>query len=109
MNSKKFLVIDIETLNHTEDALSYDVGYQIVDKHENVYVQRSFVIYDMFFTESDLMQSAYYACKIPVFFRISLFFYNIFDTAYPAIFYLHVPLYPTPFHSTNIQTLPPIY
>lgn len=67
MNSKKFLVIDIETLNGTDDALSYDVGYQIVDKHENVYVQRSFVIYDMFFTESDLMQSAYYACKIPLY------------------------------------------
>ena len=67
MSTKKILVIDIETLNHAEDALCYDVGYQIVDKKEKVYLERSFVIYDMFFTEKELMQSAYYANKIPAY------------------------------------------
>lgn len=62
---KKMMVLDIETLNSTEDALSYDIGFAIIDKKGNIYEEYSFVVYDMFFEEKDLMESAYYAEKIP--------------------------------------------
>lgn len=62
---KKMMVLDIETLNSTEDALSYDVGFAVTDKKGHIYEEHSFIIYDMFFEEKELMQSAYYAKKIP--------------------------------------------
>ena len=43
----------------------YDCGWQICDKRGNVYRSRSFVNSDIFLDEKDLMQSAYYANKIP--------------------------------------------
>ena len=60
-----YLVLDIETANHAEDALAYDVGIAIVDRYGKVYVKYSFVCYDIFELEKELMQSAYYARKIP--------------------------------------------
>ena len=47
------------------NMLTYDVGWVIVDKEGNVYEQRSFVVADIFLDEKELMQSAYYATKIP--------------------------------------------
>lgn len=49
------------------DVLMYDCGYQIVDTHGTVYVKRSFLNYDIFYQEKALMQSAYYAKKIPMY------------------------------------------
>lgn len=43
----------------------YDCGWQVCDKRGRVYASRSFVNSDIFFGEKDLMQSAYYADKIP--------------------------------------------
>ena len=43
----------------------YDIGWAVVDKHGKVYKTQSFVIQDIFIQEADLMQSAYYANKIP--------------------------------------------
>ena len=43
----------------------YDCGWQVCDKRGNVYRSRSFVNSDIFLDEKDLMQSAYYANKIP--------------------------------------------
>lgn len=59
------IVLDIETLNTTQDALAYDIGFAVVDKKGHIYKEQSFIIYDMFFKEKELMKSAYYACKIP--------------------------------------------
>lgn len=72
---KKFIcVLDTETAPLDRNArvsgtngLVYDLGYQIVDKKGNVYVSRSFVIEEIFKGESDRMQSAYYAWKIPMY------------------------------------------
>lgn len=50
------------------NMLTYDIGYQIIDKKGNVYVQRSFMVNDIFFGEAEKMQSAYYADKIPMYF-----------------------------------------
>ena len=62
---KYILVLDVETANSTDDALTYDIGCAIADKQGNIYETRSFIINDIFVGEKDLMQSAYYAKKIP--------------------------------------------
>lgn len=67
------IVLDTETcpIDKTFDGVSpenmfvYDEGWQIVDKWGNVYATRSFINEDVFFNEEELMQSAYYANKIP--------------------------------------------
>lgn len=66
MNKKeKILVIDVETANSTDCPLVYDIGYAVVDNTGHVYTSDSFVIYDIFVCERELMQSAYYRNKIP--------------------------------------------
>ena len=63
---KKYIaVLDTETANGLDEPLVYDIGWAIVDKQGNVYCQRSYVISDIFCEERELMQSAYYAEKIP--------------------------------------------
>lgn len=67
------LVVDTETANTIEtengldmsNVLVYDCGWQVVDTHGQVYKEASFVNKDIFIHERDLMQSAYYANKIP--------------------------------------------
>ena len=65
MNKHYYLVCDIETANHAEDALAYDVGLAIVDRYGTIYEKHSFICKEIFVDEADLMQSAYYAKKIP--------------------------------------------
>lgn len=60
-----FLVLDVETANQLLDALVYDIGLAIIDSYGNVYARYSLVVADIFEDEADLMQSAYYAKKIP--------------------------------------------
>jgi DNA polymerase III epsilon subunit-like protein len=48
-------------------SLVYDIGWQVVDLHGNVYEQKSFVIYETFVGMKDVMKSAYYAKKIPMY------------------------------------------
>lgn len=60
-----YLVFDTETANSLDDPIVYDIGGAIVDKKGNVYETFSFVIYETFCQMKDLMQSAYYAEKIP--------------------------------------------
>ena len=65
MKKQYFMVLDVETANSTDDALVYDLGYAIIDRSGNVYEADSFIVSDIFFDEADMMQSAYYATKIP--------------------------------------------
>ena len=60
-----YMVFDTETSNGLDDPIVYDIGFAIVDKKGNVYEAKSFVIYETFCKMKDLMQSAYYADKIP--------------------------------------------
>ena len=70
MRTKDYsLMVDIETANHTEDALAYDVGIAVVDNYGNIYEQYSYICFDIFFCEQDLMKSAYYAHKIPIYYK----------------------------------------
>jgi hypothetical protein len=68
------LVLDTETANTLVDedgrmdmssVLMYDCGWSVVDTKGNVYLERSYVNRDIFVYERELMQSAYYAWKIP--------------------------------------------
>ena len=68
------IVLDTETANTIQDengldmsnVLFYDLGFQLVDSHGRTYGKKfSFVNSDIFTHETELMQSAYYAKKIP--------------------------------------------
>lgn len=68
MSAKKYyLVLDVETANSTDDALVYDLGYVVCDKKGTIYEADSFIVSDIFYKEAELMQSAYYAKKIPMY------------------------------------------
>lgn len=63
------MIIDTETANCVECPLPYDIGYQIINiETGEVKAENSFVISEIFFDE-DLMNSAYYANKIPQYFE----------------------------------------
>ena len=47
----------------------YDIGWAVVDKHGNVYETKSYVNKDIFYGEKDLMNSSYYANKLPQYFE----------------------------------------
>ena len=70
-----YLVLDIETANMANDALAYDVGFAVCDKKGNIYEEYSFVIRDIFtqertiFNNDELMSSAYYANKLPLYYK----------------------------------------
>ncbi len=72
---KYYLVVDVETANSTEQALTYDIGFSVCDKKGNVYESKSFAISDIFFDEKkifnnyELMDSAYYANKLPQYYE----------------------------------------
>lgn len=50
-----------------ENMFAYDFGWVVTDKRGRVYRERSFVNADIFLDEKALMQSAYYANKIPMY------------------------------------------
>lgn len=59
------LFVDCETANDLEFPLAYDLGGKVVDTKGRVYEEFSFVNADIYLRESGLMQSAYYANKLP--------------------------------------------
>lgn len=60
-----YMVVDTETANGLEDPLTYDLGIAIVDIDGNPIYTESLIIYEIFVKERELMQSAYYADKLP--------------------------------------------
>ena len=70
------IMLDTETCNtlidengklNMDNVLVYDLGFSVIDKRGKVYESHSFIIKDIFFDEMDLMKSAYYAKKIPMY------------------------------------------
>ena len=68
------MMLDTETCNtrsdengnlDMSDVLVYDKGWEVIDKHGNVYEKKSYIAREIFFGMSDVMTSAYYANKIP--------------------------------------------
>jgi len=60
-----FIVLDCETCNTIEQPLPYDLGWCVCDRYGKIYERKSFVIAETFIDMKDVMQSAYYADKIP--------------------------------------------
>lgn len=68
------IMIDTETANtrreetgalDVRDALTYDIGFHVIDSHGRDYNEKySFINTDIFLHEKDAMKSAYYADKI---------------------------------------------
>ena len=71
---KKYLmVLDVETANTNtlsqhNDGLVYDLGFTIIDKKGNIYAKRSFAISEIF-DWSELMSTAYYFKKLPLYYE----------------------------------------
>ena len=63
--TEKYLVIDTETCNTIEQPMPYDIGYAICDRYGHIFLEKSFVVAEMFLDRKDLMQSAYFAEKLP--------------------------------------------
>ena len=72
------IMLDTETANTIveEDGkldmmyvLPYDLGFAVIDSKGNIYEKHSFVIDEIFCNEWKLMQSSYYAEKIPQYIR----------------------------------------
>lgn len=78
MAKRKILMLDTETANtfsgengslDTSNALVYDCGWQVIDTDGVVYEEASYVNRDVFIEMRDVMDSAYYADKIPNYWR----------------------------------------
>lgn len=66
MGKKKyFLVLDTETCDDIRHPLVYDIGAKIIDLKGITYRKGSWVVYDIYCGERELMKSAYYAEKLP--------------------------------------------
>ena len=85
------LVLDTETANTIAEengnldmtnVLVYDCGWAVVDTQGGVYLERSYVNRDIFCGERELMQSAYYAKKIPQYVAEILAGKRIMSTTY---------------------------
>ena len=61
----KYLLIDTETANGLDDPLCYNFAGAVIDRYGNVYETGNFINADVFFDKPELMQTAYYASKIP--------------------------------------------
>lgn len=67
------IMLDTETANTIQseygldmsNTLPYDFGFAVIDSHGRVYEKFSFVNSDIYLHEQELMQSAYYAKKLP--------------------------------------------
>ena len=74
---KYYVVLDTETCPIDKDfegvsasnMFVYDCGFAVCDKKGNIYEEYSFVNRDIFFGEKSLMKSAYYADKLPQYYR----------------------------------------
>lgn len=69
MGKDYYLVLDVETANSTNDPLVYDLGFAVCDRKGNIYEAESYVVSDIFFKETELMQTAYYHEKLPKYYE----------------------------------------
>lgn len=60
----KYIMLDTETANSIDDPLCYDIGFAVIDEKGNVYREHSFAVAEIFL-DKELMASAYFAEKIP--------------------------------------------
>lgn len=59
------LALDTETCGSFGKPLVYDLGVRVIDTRGNVYEEASWILYEIYCLEKELMQTAYYAKKLP--------------------------------------------
>lgn len=69
MDRHYYLVIDTETAGSLDSPLVYDLGMQVIDRRGNVYAEYNLVISDIFYGMPALMNTAYYAEKLPSYYE----------------------------------------
>ena len=65
---EKIMILDCETTNSIEDALTYDIGFIVADYNGTIYSKHSFVVADIFL-DKELMASAFFADKISTYWK----------------------------------------
>ena len=63
--NERFIVLDVETAGGLDNPLCYDVGLKAVDRKGEVFDAYSWVVYDIYAGQRELMKTAYYADKLP--------------------------------------------
>lgn len=63
--NENFIVIDTETAGSVNYPLPYDCGYVVMNRKGEVLASRSFVVAEIYCDEPDMMNTAYYAEKLP--------------------------------------------
>ena len=66
MEAERIMIIDTETTNSLEDPVVYDVGFEVFDLDGNIYESCSMINTEVF-NDPNLMSTAYYADKIPLY------------------------------------------
>ena len=69
------IVLDTETCNgqvindklDLSDSLVYDLGFVVTDKKGRIYEKHSYIIKEVYYGMKEVMRSAYYANKIPMY------------------------------------------
>ena len=64
----RYIVLDTETTISLEDPIAYDIGFAVIDENGKVYAKFSFVVAEVFL-DKELMASAYFADKIPQYWK----------------------------------------
>ena len=65
--TEKYLFIDTETANEIDHPLCYDISFAVIDGTGKTYASYSFVVAEIFCDEKELMQTCYFAEKIPLY------------------------------------------
>ena len=63
------ILIDTETCNLLDCPLLYDFAFAVIDIHRHIYAKFRIILTDVFHGEPELMKSAYYAEKLPQYFK----------------------------------------
>lgn len=64
---ENFIVIDTETAGGLEYPLAYDIGFIIINREGKEFERFSFVVYDIYAGQRELMKTAFYAEKLPLY------------------------------------------
>lgn len=64
---ENFIVIDTETAGGLENPLAYDVGFTVVNRDGKDLERFSFVVHDIYAEQRELMKTAFYAEKLPLY------------------------------------------
>lgn len=70
MNDEKefYIVFDTETANELECPLMYNIGWVVVDRYGKIYHKDEYLCREVFFNERELMNTCYYADRLPLYF-----------------------------------------